>query len=219
MCPDWESNQWLFGLQAGIQSTEPHQLRLYLYILRRFFTLFLWYFTLHPLLCFVSLNFTLDIHLLSIILLFCSTFREISPTLSIGSFTDLKNISAIKILILRTLLWFLRAPYKIFWLSFSDATSFISQSKCCLLKENCLLLLTLFIFHLSCPLPPLLLCFSLLTFLKYLLIFGCAYPLRREDNWKLHFCVFMWMGFIVWWLHYRLRLIWWYWFFTEDTKV
>ena len=25
MCPDWESNQWSFGSQAGAQSTEPHQ--------------------------------------------------------------------------------------------------------------------------------------------------------------------------------------------------
>ena len=25
MCPDWESNPWAFGSQAGIQSTEPHQ--------------------------------------------------------------------------------------------------------------------------------------------------------------------------------------------------
>ena len=25
MCPDWESNQWPFGSQAGAQSTEPHQ--------------------------------------------------------------------------------------------------------------------------------------------------------------------------------------------------
>ena len=25
ICPDWESNQRLFGLQAGAQSTEPHQ--------------------------------------------------------------------------------------------------------------------------------------------------------------------------------------------------
>ena len=25
MCPDWESNQQPFGLQAGTQSTEPHQ--------------------------------------------------------------------------------------------------------------------------------------------------------------------------------------------------
>ena len=25
MCPDWESNQWPLGSQAGIQSTEPHQ--------------------------------------------------------------------------------------------------------------------------------------------------------------------------------------------------
>ena len=24
MCPDWESNQQPFSLQAGIQSTEPH---------------------------------------------------------------------------------------------------------------------------------------------------------------------------------------------------
>ena len=24
-CPDWESNQRPFGLQAGAQSTEPHQ--------------------------------------------------------------------------------------------------------------------------------------------------------------------------------------------------
>ena len=25
MCPDWELNQWPFGLWAGTQSTEPHQ--------------------------------------------------------------------------------------------------------------------------------------------------------------------------------------------------
>ena len=25
MCPDWESNQQPFGLQASAQSTEPHQ--------------------------------------------------------------------------------------------------------------------------------------------------------------------------------------------------
>ena len=25
MCPDWESNWWHFGSQAGAQSTEPHQ--------------------------------------------------------------------------------------------------------------------------------------------------------------------------------------------------
>ena len=25
MCPDWESNQQLFGSQASTQSTEPHQ--------------------------------------------------------------------------------------------------------------------------------------------------------------------------------------------------
>ena len=27
MCPDWESNWWLFCAQAGAQSTEPHLLR------------------------------------------------------------------------------------------------------------------------------------------------------------------------------------------------
>ena len=26
MCPDWELNQQPLGLQAGVQSTEPHQL-------------------------------------------------------------------------------------------------------------------------------------------------------------------------------------------------
>ena len=25
MCPDWELNQWPFGLQVSAQSTEPHQ--------------------------------------------------------------------------------------------------------------------------------------------------------------------------------------------------
>ena len=25
MCPEWESNQWPFGSQAGTQATEPHQ--------------------------------------------------------------------------------------------------------------------------------------------------------------------------------------------------
>ena len=25
LCPDWESNQWPFGSQAGTQSTQPHQ--------------------------------------------------------------------------------------------------------------------------------------------------------------------------------------------------
>ena len=24
MCPDWELNQWLFGLQSSAQSIEPH---------------------------------------------------------------------------------------------------------------------------------------------------------------------------------------------------
>ncbi|XP_053782498.1 cadherin-like and PC-esterase domain-containing protein 1 isoform X2 [Desmodus rotundus] len=37
MCPDWESNQRPFGLQAGTQSTEPHQPRL----LQTFFETFL----------------------------------------------------------------------------------------------------------------------------------------------------------------------------------
>ena len=31
MCPDWESNLRLFGLQAGTQSTEPHQPGLFSY--------------------------------------------------------------------------------------------------------------------------------------------------------------------------------------------
>ena len=31
MCPDWESNQRPFGLQAGAQSTEPHQPGLKIY--------------------------------------------------------------------------------------------------------------------------------------------------------------------------------------------
>ena len=31
MSPDWDSNQRPFGLQAGAQSTEPHQPGLYLY--------------------------------------------------------------------------------------------------------------------------------------------------------------------------------------------
>lgn len=57
--------------------------------------------------------------------------------------------------------------------------------------KKCLLLLGLYIFHLSCPFPPLLLGFSLLTFLKHLLTFGCAFPLKSENNWKLHFWVFM----------------------------
>ena len=29
MCPDWESNRWPLGSQAGTQSTEPHWPRLY----------------------------------------------------------------------------------------------------------------------------------------------------------------------------------------------
>ena len=33
MCPDWESNQWPFGLQASAQSTEPHQPGLYSIVL------------------------------------------------------------------------------------------------------------------------------------------------------------------------------------------
>ena len=34
MCPDWEWNQWPFGLQGGAQPTEPHQPGL----VRKFFT-------------------------------------------------------------------------------------------------------------------------------------------------------------------------------------
>ena len=34
LCPDWESNQQLFGLQASTQSTEPHETGLnFFYIL------------------------------------------------------------------------------------------------------------------------------------------------------------------------------------------
>ena len=33
MCPDWESNQWSSGSQAGIQSTERHQPGLLLFFL------------------------------------------------------------------------------------------------------------------------------------------------------------------------------------------
>ena len=36
MCPDWESNQRPFGLQAGIQSTEPHQPGLFISIFQKF---------------------------------------------------------------------------------------------------------------------------------------------------------------------------------------
>ena len=32
MCPDWELNQGPFGLQAGTQSTEPHQPQLHAYM-------------------------------------------------------------------------------------------------------------------------------------------------------------------------------------------
>ena len=32
VCPDWESNQWPFSLQAGAQSTEPHQPGICLFI-------------------------------------------------------------------------------------------------------------------------------------------------------------------------------------------
>ena len=34
MCPDWESNQRAFGLQAHAQSTELHQLGIYLFLER-----------------------------------------------------------------------------------------------------------------------------------------------------------------------------------------
>ena len=37
MGPDWESNQWPFGSQAGTQSTEPHQSRLSMCFLYLFF--------------------------------------------------------------------------------------------------------------------------------------------------------------------------------------
>ena len=30
MCPDWESNLWPFSLQADTQSTEPHDLEIFL---------------------------------------------------------------------------------------------------------------------------------------------------------------------------------------------
>ena len=33
MCPDWELNQWPFGLQASTPSTEQHQSGPYSYIL------------------------------------------------------------------------------------------------------------------------------------------------------------------------------------------
>ena len=50
-------------------------------------------------------------------------------------------------------------------------------------------------FHLNCHLPLLLLCFSLLIFLKYLLVIGCAFPLKHEGNWKPHFWVFIYLLF------------------------
>ena len=34
MYPDWESNQQPFGLQAGTQSTEPHQQGQYIWFLK-----------------------------------------------------------------------------------------------------------------------------------------------------------------------------------------
>ena len=37
MCPDWESNQQPFGLQAGTQYTEPHQPRRFLFLFLYFF--------------------------------------------------------------------------------------------------------------------------------------------------------------------------------------
>ena len=37
MCPDWESNQWPFGTQAGAQSTEPHQPGLDLFKSNKYF--------------------------------------------------------------------------------------------------------------------------------------------------------------------------------------
>ena len=35
MCPDWDSNQQLFALQASAQSTEPYQPGLFLFLERR----------------------------------------------------------------------------------------------------------------------------------------------------------------------------------------
>ena len=52
-------------------------------------------------------------------------------------------------------------------------------------------------FHLNCHLPLLLLCFSLLIFLKYLLVIGCAFPLKHEGNWKPHFWVFIYFIFVL----------------------
>ena len=40
MCPDWESNQRPFGLQAGTQSTEPHQPWLLFFICAKFYDIF-----------------------------------------------------------------------------------------------------------------------------------------------------------------------------------
>lgn len=75
------------------------------------------------------------------------------------------------------------------------------------------------IVHISSKLIFPILCFSLLTSIKYLLTFSCAFPLKSEDNWKLHFWVFMWLRFVALWLHHRVRLIWWCWFFTGATKM
>ena len=52
-------------------------------------------------------------------------------------------------------------------------------------------------FHLNCHLPLLLLCFSLLIFLKYLLVIGCAFPLKHEGNWNPHFWVFIYFIFVL----------------------
>ena len=38
MCPDWESNQQLYGSQASAQSTEPHQPRMFLILYFRIFS-------------------------------------------------------------------------------------------------------------------------------------------------------------------------------------
>lgn len=122
----------------------------------------------------------LDIHLLSILYYFV-LLREISLTLAFNFFTDLKNSSAIKILILSTLVMFecsLLKDYSGLVLVMQHLLSLRVNVE---FLKKCLLL-SLYIFHLSCPFPPLLLCFSLLTFLKYLLTFGCAFPLKNEVN-------------------------------------
>ena len=42
MCPHWELNWWPFGLQVGVQFTEPHQPGLYLYLLNLYWSSQFW---------------------------------------------------------------------------------------------------------------------------------------------------------------------------------